>query len=45
MPKRIGKIYKMVVNGEMILPFDITKEITILYAPLLCRLSFMSSTE
>jgi hypothetical protein len=23
----------MVVNGEMVLPFDITKEIIILYAP------------
>jgi hypothetical protein len=43
MPKQIGKIHKMVVNGEMVLPFDITKEITTLYAllVLLAQLHFI----
>jgi hypothetical protein len=37
MPKQIGKIHKMVVNGEMVLSFDITKEIMTLYAPLVLQ--------
>jgi hypothetical protein len=33
MPKQIGKIYKMVVNGEIVLPFDITRNYNIICPP------------
>jgi hypothetical protein len=37
MPKQIAKIHKIVVYGEVVLPFDITKEITTLYASLVSQ--------